>query len=139
MKKRILIAATFAALTLQGCGTKGDAQEDRAQEVSMNNFAGRWIFDQNETQSKVIDLSSDGNYVYEVRGSAGGQGDVKRSTPGTYEITEEGNIRSVDRGPGAPDWTGVRKGDYIEFSLNGAEPLAFTKDGRPPEGVPTPE
>ena len=66
----------------------------------MNNFAGRWVFDQNETQSKVIDLSSDGNYVYEVRGATGGQGDVRRSAPGTYEITEEGNIRSVDRGPG---------------------------------------
>jgi len=139
VKKHVLIAAALAAFSLQGCGPKSDAPEDKPQEISMNNFAGRWVFDQNETQSKVIDLSSDGNYVYEVRAATGGQGDVKRSTPGTYEITEEGNIRSVDRSPGAPDWTGIKKGSYIEFSLNGAEPLAFTEDGKPPEAVPTPE
>lgn len=138
MKKSILASFAIAALALQGCNGSADDQGDGIEAISMNNFAGRWIFDQNEQQSKVIDLSSDGNYVYEIRGGAGGKGDVMRSTPGTYEVTPEGNIRSVERGPGAPDWTGIRRGDHIEFSLNGAEPLAFTETGCPPEGAEDP-
>ena len=131
MKKRFLISIALASFALQGCGDKSDTQDEPT--ISMNNFAGRWVCDQNEEQSKVIDLSSDGNYVYEIRGGTGGKGDVHRSTPGTYEITPEGNIRSLERLPGSPDWTGTRKGNVIEFSLNGGEPLAFTPTGKPPE------
>lgn len=137
MKKYILASFALAALTLQGCNSSAEKEED-VEAISMNNFAGRWIFDQNEQQSKVIDLSSDGNYVYEIRAGAGGKGDVMRTTPGTYEVTPEGNIRSVERGPGAPDWTGIRRGDHIEFSLNGAEPFAFTTTGRPPGNAKDP-
>jgi len=134
MKKHIVAILALAALPLGSCGGKQDAGSETAETVSLNNFAGRWIFDQNEEQSKVIDLSSDGSYVYEVRGGAGGEGAVMLTTPGTYEVTPEGNIRSVERGAGAPDWTGTRKGDLIEFSLNGGEPLAFTTTGAPPVG-----
>ena len=139
MKNRILASIALVTLALQGCSDSATPEPEEVQAVSMNNFAGRWIFDQNETQSKVIDLSSDGNYVYEVRGGLGGEGTVMRSTPGTYETTPEGNIRSVERGPGAPDWTGTRKGEAIEFSLNGATTLVFTKTGKPPESIPTAE
>ena len=139
MKNRLIIAIALTGLVLQGCNGDSSSSGEETTEISMNNFAGRWIFDQSETQSKVIDLSSDGNFVYEVRGATGGQGDVMRSTPGTYEVTPDGNIRSTGRAPGAPDWTGVRKGETIEFSLNGAPAIAFTSTGKPPQEAPTAE
>lgn len=127
MSKHILLAAILAATTLvSACGDEPATDSATSVEpVSMKNFEGRWVLNQSETQSKLIDLSSDGNYIYEVRGAPNGEGNVLLTTRGTYVVTPEGNIASDQREARAPSWTGTRKGDIIEFSLNGDNAVAY--------------
>lgn len=120
--------AALCALALAACSDRDAAEaEDKAPVVSILNFAGKWVFKQSEDQSKVIDLASNGTYVYEVRTGPDGDGDVLKSAAGTYEVDAGGNIRSLEAEPGSPEWTGIRRGDKMEFSLNGGEPFEYFK------------
>ena len=128
MRKIVLFAMAAAMASAAGC-TDNDVDADVAAEASgpptMDDFAGRWVFNQTPTQSKYIELSSDGTYSYVVTGAPDGMGMVYSTATGTWSMDPNGSIKSVKHQARSPVWTGVRNGNVIDFSLNGEESIPF--------------